>query len=65
MTTPRYLRANSAKGLERAMLQNNIKRNTWHQYQIVHDGKEWYAWFYVDFSGAYNTELSEVQKDAV
>jgi hypothetical protein len=65
MTTPRYLRANSAKGLERAMLQNNIKRKTWHQYQIVHDGKEWYAWFYVDLSGAYNTELSEVQKDAV
>jgi hypothetical protein len=46
--TPKYLKARTAKGLEREMLKNNIARKEWHQYQVVHDGKEWFAWYYVD-----------------
>lgn len=45
------------------MLQNNAQRKSYHQYQIVFDGKEWFAWYYVDYSGAYNTEITEVTKE--
>jgi hypothetical protein len=58
--TPRYLKAKTAKGLEREMLKNNIARKGWHQYQISHDGKEWFAWYYVDISqGKELEELNE------
>lgn len=46
------------------MLQNNLKRQAWHKYQIVYDGREWFAWFYVDLSGTYNQEIKEVLTDA-
>jgi hypothetical protein len=46
------------------MLQNNLKRQAWHTYQIVYDGKAWFAWYQVDLSGAYNQEIKEVLTDA-
>ena len=64
MSTPRFLKASSPKGLERAMLQNNLKRQAWHVYQITFDGKAWFAWYQVDLSGAYNQEIKEVLTDA-
>lgn len=42
------------------MLQNNMARKSWHNYQIVFDGKEWFAWYYVDLSGSYNEEIKEL-----
>lgn len=66
LTTPRFLKAQSAKGLERLMLRNNLKRKAWHQYQIVFDGKSWFAWYYADLSGTFNKEIEEVEgQDAV
>lgn len=66
LTTPRFLKAQSAKGLERLMLRNNLKRKAWHQYQIVFDGKSWLAWYYADLSGTFNKEIEEVEgQDAV
>lgn len=66
LSTPRFLRTKSVKGLERAMLMNNIKRKSWHQYQIIFDGTYWYAWYQVDLNGSYNQELEDIsnQKDA-
>lgn len=60
-TTPRFLKAASPKQLERLMLQNNLKRRAWHNYQIVFDGKAWYAWYYVDLSGSMNQEINEIE----
>lgn len=61
LTTPRFLMANTPKGLEQAMLKNNLKRQRYHEYQIVFDGRKWYAWYHVDLSGAFNQEIEEVQ----
>lgn len=41
----RHIKAKTAQGLERAMLINNLKHNTFFHYEIVFDGKEWFAWF--------------------
>jgi hypothetical protein len=60
MQIPRFVKAKTPKGLERAMLQNNMARKSWHNYQIVFDGKEWFAWYYVDLSGSYNEEIKEL-----
>lgn len=60
LTAPRFVKAKSPKGLERAMLQNNIKRARQHVYTIVWDGKDWFGWYYVELDGAYNTEIKEI-----
>jgi len=54
----RHLRAKTPKALERAMIMNNIQTNTWHDYQIVFDGKNWYAWYLRD-----SNVLEEVVKE--
>jgi hypothetical protein len=48
--TPKFIRAKTAAALQRAMLQNNLKRRGWHRYEIIFDGKDWYAWFYINTS---------------
>lgn len=40
-----YLQAKSPEALRLKMLANNIKRNAYHEYTIVHDGSNWFAWF--------------------
>lgn len=64
LKTPRFLKAVSPKGLEKAMLLNNIKRKSWHDYQIVFDGKAWFAWYYVDLSGSVNKDMDELTNNA-
>lgn len=59
--TPRFIKAQNPKQLERMMFKNNLVRRAYHDYQIVFDGKAWYAWYYVDLSGSYNVEADEVQ----
>jgi len=60
LTAPRFIKAKTPRGLEIAMLKNNIKRSSLHTYTILHDGKDWFAWYYVDLDGAYNQELKEI-----
>ena len=44
---PHYVKAGSPEGLRLAMLKNNMTRNIEFQYyQIVFDGKSWFAWYY-------------------
>jgi hypothetical protein len=40
-----YLSAKSPEALKLKMLSNNIKRATYHEYRIVHDGALWFAWY--------------------
>jgi hypothetical protein len=44
---PSFLKATSPQGLVRLMLSNNVKLGMQFEYQIIHDGKSWYAWFYI------------------
>lgn len=64
LQTPRFLKASNPKQLEREMLRNNLKRQRYHEYQIVFDGNAWFAWFYVDLSGSYNQEIQQVEGQA-
>jgi len=50
---PQFLKAANPNGLVRLMLSNNIKLGMQFNYQIVHDGKFWFAWF--------NYEVSQVE----
>lgn len=44
----RFLQARTPKELELAMLKNNAGRGAFHAYDIVYDGKNWFAWYLVD-----------------
>ena len=46
--SPKALKSKTTKGLERAMMINNVKHQAFFQYQIIWDGKEWVAWYYMD-----------------
>lgn len=39
--TPRFIKAQNPKQLERMMFKNNLVRRAYHDYQIVFDGKAW------------------------
>jgi hypothetical protein len=45
--SPSFVKAASPSGLVRQMLSNNVKFAMQFDYQIVHDGKTWFAWFYI------------------
>lgn len=43
---PHFVSARSPKALRTAMLKNNIKwKMIFNYYQIIFDGKKWYAWY--------------------
>jgi len=43
---PRFLSASSPRGLEQAMLKNNLQKSKEHKYfDISFDGKNWIVWF--------------------
>lgn len=44
----RFLTAKSAKELELMQLKNNVATGKYHKYDIMFDGKSWYAWFLTD-----------------
>lgn len=40
-----FLKSKTAEGLQNLMLENNLKRKCYHDYQIIFTGTNWYAWF--------------------
>ena len=60
---PHFIKARSPKGLRRLMLRNNVKyKLIFNYYQIVFDGKDWYAWFQLDAADALEEELKEMEE---
>ena len=42
---PNFIRAASPSGLRRLCLRKNLADHIEHNYNIIYDGKNWYAWF--------------------
>ena len=60
---PHYLKARSPEGLRRAMLKNNVKWGMiFNYYQIIFDGKDWWAWFQLDAVESLQDELNEIEE---
>jgi hypothetical protein len=45
---PNYIRSNSPDGLRMLCMKNNAKSGKFYKYDIIFDGKFWYAWYYSD-----------------
>lgn len=45
---PNFLKASSPESLRLLCLKNNAKTGKYHKYEIIFDGKFWFAWFYSD-----------------
>lgn len=54
-----YIRSKTAEGLKALMIDNNVKKKHYFDYQIVHDGANWFAWYEWDIEG----QLSEVMDE--
>ena len=45
-TLPNFIKARSAKALRVDMIKNNVRlKMSYVDYQVIHDGKHWYAWY--------------------
>lgn len=44
----KYLKASSPDELIRLQLQNNLAHSITFKYDIIFDGKSWYAWYLAD-----------------
>jgi hypothetical protein len=40
-----YLKSKTPESLKRLMLDNNVKRQHYFDYVIIHDGQNWFAWY--------------------
>ena len=60
---PHFISARSPKGLRRLMLANNVKHGLiFNYYQIIFDGKRWYAWFQMNAAEALQEELQQMEE---
>ena len=59
---PHFIKARSPKGLRLSMLRNNVKWGLiFNYYQIIWDGKNWYAWFQLDAVDALEDEIKQME----
>lgn len=59
---PHFLKAGSPEGLRRLMLRNNMRWGMiFNYYQIIFDGKNWFAWYQLDAVDALSDELKEME----
>jgi hypothetical protein len=65
----RFLKARTPEALVREQIKNNIKFSKTFSYDIIFDGKTWYAWYLFDHTELYqekmNNELRGVDNGAV
>jgi hypothetical protein len=40
-----YLKSKSPESLKVLMLKNNVEKQHYFDYQIIHDGSNWFAWY--------------------
>ena len=40
-----FLKAKSPEGLKLLMTKNNIEKKYYFDYDIIHDGSNWFAWY--------------------
>lgn len=55
-----YLKSKTAESLKALMLKNNIERRYYFDYQIIHDGSFWFAWYEWDMENQFESVENEV-----
>jgi hypothetical protein len=54
---PSYVKAKTAEGLKRLCADNSIKKDRYFKYQILFDGKFWFAWYEEDATDSLQAEI--------
>lgn len=54
-----YLKSKSPETLKVLMIKNNVEKKHYFDYQIVHDGTNWFAWYEWDIDYPFSEELNE------
>lgn len=55
-----YLKAKSPEALKVLMLRNSLKTSCYHDYYIIHDGSNWFAWFEIDAEQSLEKEIQRL-----
>lgn len=55
-----FVKARTANGLKVLMVRNNLLTSAYHDYNIIYDGTEWFAWFEYDATDDLKTEEDKV-----
>jgi len=63
---PHFISARSPEGLRRLMLRTNVKHGLiFDYYQIIFDGKKWFAWYQLDAVDGFADEINAVEEKGV
>jgi hypothetical protein len=54
---PNYVKAKTAEGLKTLCSMNSIKKDRYFKYQIIFDGKFWYAFYEEDATDLLQSEI--------
>ena len=59
-----YLKSKTPESLKRLMLKNNVDKQHYFDYQIIHDGQNWFAWYEWDSDSIISTreDLNEADR---
>lgn len=57
-----YLKSKSPETLKVLMLRNNVEKKHYFDYNIIHDGNNWFAWYEWDTDNL-NSELPYEEND--
>lgn len=57
-----FLKAKKPEKLMDLMLENNLKMKAYHDYDIIFDGQNWFAWFDVDINNLINEKVNVERK---
>ena len=54
---PNYIKAKTPEGLKQLCLTNSVKKDRYFKYQIMFDGKNWFAWYEEDVAEVLQSEI--------
>jgi hypothetical protein len=54
---PNYVKAKTSQGLKALCAENSIKKDRYYKYQIVFDGKFWFAWYEEDATDSLQADI--------
>jgi hypothetical protein len=56
-TSLNYIKAKTPEGLKQLCLKNSVTRGYYFKYDVIFDGKNWFAWYEEDASDMIQSEI--------
>ncbi len=55
-----YLKAKTPEGIKQLMMKNNVEKRYYFDYDLIHDGSNWFAWYEWDIDSLIPGVINEI-----